>query len=253
LETAHKKYILQIREEEMIEKFNVLIRLQSLNNKINELESAQKRREQDIQKKHVLIERKKALTEQKHEERIAAQKELDRKELDLKTNEDEISKYNSQLNFIKTNKEYTALVSEIGSKKADMSILEDEILGMMSKLEEANQGYEKAKESLNSEDESLKDLTKRVNTELRESDIEIEKVKDEQKKYIDLLDEHSLKQYNRLSNIKGGKAIVPVIGKVCGGCSMTITTQTLNELMGSNDLVFCRSCSRILYLDEKSN
>ncbi len=237
----------------MIEKFNVLIRIQSLKNKINELELAQKHRKQDIQKKNIQIKREKALTEQKHEEKIAVQKEIDRKELDLKTNESEISKYNSQLNSIKTNKEYTALVSEIGSKKADMSILEDEILIMMSKLEAANQGYEKAKENLKSEDESLKDLTERVNTELRESDIEIEKVKNEQKKYIDLLDEHSLKQYNRLSNIKGGKAIVPVIGNVCGGCSMTVTRQTLNELMSRKDLVFCRSCSRILYLDENNN
>ncbi len=253
LEKANEKHISWIREEEMIEKFNVLIRLQSLKNKINELETVQEHRKQDIQKKNVQIERKKALTEQKHEEKIAAQKEIDRKELDLKTNEDEISKYNSQLNSIKTNKEYTALVSEIGSKKADMSILEDEILSMMSKLEAANQGYEKAKGNLKSEDESLKDLKKSVDTELRESDIEIEKVKDEQKKYIDLLDEHSLKHYNRLSNIKGGKAIVPVIGNVCGGCSMTITTQTLNELMSSKDLVFCRSCSRILYLDENND
>ncbi len=237
----------------MIEKFNVLIRLQSLKNKIIELESAQEHRKQDIQKKNIQIKREKALTEQKHEEKIAAQKEIDRKELDLRTNEGEISKYNSQLNSIKTNKEYTALVSEIGSKKADMSILEDEILIMMSKLEAANQGYEKAKENLKSEDESLKDLTERVNTELREADIEIEKVKDEQKKYIDLLDEHSLKQYSRLSNIKGGKAIVPVIGNVCGGCSMTVTRQTLNELMSNKDLVFCRSCSRILYLDENAN
>ncbi len=237
----------------MIEKFNVLIRIQSLKNKINELELAQEHRKQDIQKKNIQIKREKALTEQKHEEKIAVQKEIDRKELDLKTNESEISKYNSQLNSIKTNKEYTALVSEIGSKKADMSILEDEILSMMSKLEAANQGYERAKENLKSEDESLKDLTERVNTELREADIEIEKVKDEQKKYIELLDEHSLKQYSRLSNIKGGKAIVPVIGNVCGGCSMTVTRQTLNELMSNKDLVFCRSCSRILYLDENVN
>ena len=64
---------------------------------------------------------------------------------------------------------------------------------------------------------------------------------------------NSLQSYNRLSNIQGGKAIVPVIGNVCGGCSMNITTQTLNELMSSKDLVFCRSCSRILYLDENSD
>ncbi|MHC4321921.1 MAG: zinc ribbon domain-containing protein [Planctomycetota bacterium] len=235
----------------MIDKIDALKRLQSLKNKINELETSQERRKQDVQKKKVQIEEEKAFAEKKQEEKIAVQKDIDRKELDLKTNEGEITKYNVQLNSIKTNKEYTALVSEIGSKKADMSILEDEILSMMSKLEIANQGYVKATEDLRNEEESLKDLINSVDAEIKETDIEIEKIKNEQKKYIDLLDEYSLKNYNRLSNIKGGKAIVPVIGNVCGGCSMNITTQTLNELMSSKDLVFCRSCSRILYLDEK--
>ncbi len=237
----------------MIDKIDVLKRVQSLKNKINELETSQERRKQDVQKKRDLIEKEKALGEKKQEEKIVVQKNIDRKELDLKTNEGEITKYNVQLNSIKTNKEYSALISEIGSKKADMSILEDEILDTMSKLEIANQGVQKTTEDLRNEEESLKNLINSVDAEVKEADIEIEKIKGEQKKYIDLLDEHSLNNYNRLSNIKGGKAIVPVIGNVCGGCSMNITTQTLNELMGSKDLVFCRSCSRILYLDENSN
>ena len=235
----------------MIQKIDVLKRVQSLKNKINELEASQERRKQDVQKKKAQIEKEKALAEKKHEEKMAVQKEIDRKELDLKTNEEEITKYNVQLNSIKTNKEYSALISEIGSKKADMSILEDEILDTMSRLEITNQGYVKATEDLRGEEESLKDLINRVGADIKEADIEIEKIKNEQKKYIDLLDEHSLKNYNRLSNIKGGNAIVSVIGNVCGGCSMNITAQTLNELMGGKDLVFCRSCSRILYLDEK--
>jgi hypothetical protein len=121
----------------------------------------------------------------------------------------------------------------------------------MSKLEIAKQGFEKATDNLRNEEESLKDLIHSVDAEVKETDTEIEKIKGEQKKYIDLLDEHSLANYNRLSNIKGGKAIVPVIGNVCGGCFMNIRTQTLNALMGNKDLVFCQSCSRILYLDEK--
>ncbi|KHE92741.1 MAG: hypothetical protein K8F52_02025 [Candidatus Scalindua rubra] len=237
----------------MIDKIDVLKRVQSLKNKINELEASQERRKQDVQKKKLQIEKEKALAEKRQEEKMAVQKEIDRKELDLKTNEGEIAKYNVQLNSIKTNKEYSALISEIGSKKADMSILEDEILDTMSRLEIANQGYVKATEDLRSEEESLKDLISSVDAETKEADIEIEKTKNEQKKYIDLLDEHTLKNYNRLSNIIGGKAIVPVIGNVCGGCSMNITTQTLNELMGGKDLVFCRSCSRILYLEENGD
>ena len=235
----------------MIQKIDVLKRVQSLKNKINGLEASQERRKLDVQKKKVQIEKEKALAEKKHEEKIAVQKEIDKKELDLKSNEGAIAKYNVQLNSIKTNKEYSVLISEIGSKKADMSILEDEILNTMSRLEIANQEYEKATKELRNEEESLNGLIKSVDAEIQEADIEIEKIKNEQKKYIDLLDEHSLKNYNRLSNIKGGNAIVPVIGNVCGGCSMNVTTQTLNELMGGEDLVFCLSCSRILYLDEK--
>lgn len=235
----------------MIDKIDVLKRVQSLKNKIDGLETSQERRKQDVQKKKTQIENEKALAEKKQGEKVSVQKEIDRKELDLKSKEGEIAKYNVQLNSIKTNKEYSALISEIGSKKADMSILEDEILDLMSRLEIANQGYVKVTEDLRNEDESLKYLINSVDTEIKEADIEIEKTKSEQKKYIDLLDDHSLKNYNRLSNIKGGKAIVPVIANVCGGCSMNVTTQTLNELMGGKDLVFCRSCSRILYLDEK--
>ena len=237
----------------MIESIEILKRIQSLKSKIDGLEASQKRRKQDVQKKKDQIEKKKALSEITHEEKFSVQKEIDKKELDLKTNEGVIAKYNIQLNSIKTNKEYTALCSEIGVKKADMSILEDELLETMSKLEEVNQEYSKTTEELRNEEESLKELTKSVEADIKEADAEIEKIKNDQKKYLDSLDEHTLSQYNRLSNIKDGKAIVAVVGNVCGGCFMNITTQTLNSLMSGKELVFCRSCSRILYIDENSN
>lgn len=235
----------------MIESIEVLKRLQSLKSKINELKEYQELRKQDVQKKKTQIEDKKALAEEKHEEKLSRQKEIDRKELDLKTDEGEITKYNVQLNSIKTNKEYTALRTEIGSKKADMSILEDEILNTMSKLESVNEEYNKLQEDLRREEESLENLIESVDADVKKTDIEIEEIQNDRKKYIDALDENSLKHYNRLSSIKGGKAVVAVIDNMCGGCSMKITAQTLNLLIGSNELVFCQSCSRILYLEEK--
>ena len=235
----------------MIESIEVLKKLQSLKNKINELERYKECRKQDVQKKKDQIEAKRILSGEKHKEKISVQKEIDRKELDLKTDEGEISKFNVKLNTIKTNKEYTALCSEIGSKKADMSILEDGILNTMSRLEIVNKEYSELTENLKREEESLKELVKSVEADVRETDIEIEKVQNDQKKYIDSLDEDTLYHYNRLSNIKGGKAVVAVMGNVCGGCFMNITAQTLNLLMGGKELVFCQSCSRILYLEEK--
>lgn len=237
----------------MVESIEILKRIQSLKSKIDELEASQRRRKQDIQKKKNLIESKIIISEKLHEKKVSIQKEIDKKELDLKVNEGEIAKYNIQLNSIKTNKEYTALRSEIGTKKADMSILEDELLETMSKLEKVSQEYSKSTEEIRNEEESLKDLRISVEADIKEADCEIEKIKNDQKKYLESLDEYSLIQYNRLSNIKDGKAVVAVVGNMCGGCFMNISAQTLNSLMGGKELVFCRSCSRILYLDKKSN
>ena len=172
---------------------------------------------------------------------VDCQKEIDRKELDLKTDEGEISKFNVKLNTIKTNKEYTALCSEIGSKKADMSILEDVILNTMSRLEIVNKEYSELTENLKHEEESLKELIKSVDADVRETDIEIEKVQNDQKKYIDSLDEDTLYHYSRLSNIKGGKAVVAVMGNVCGGCFMNITAQTLNLLIRLLNILFLQN------------
>ena len=98
----------------MIESIEVLKRLQSLKTKINELIEDQERRKQDVQKKKTQIEDKGALAVKRREEKLSIQKEIDSKELDMKTDEGEITKYNVQLNSIKTNKEYTALCTEKG-------------------------------------------------------------------------------------------------------------------------------------------
>ncbi len=76
----------------MIESIEVLKRLQSLKSKINELKEHQERRKQDVQKKRTLIEDKETTAEQKHEEKRSIQQEIDRKELDMKTDEGEITK-----------------------------------------------------------------------------------------------------------------------------------------------------------------
>lgn len=235
----------------MIERIEVLRRLQLLRNKIGELEEFKEYRKKEIQEKNNQIESKRALSEQKHEGLLSTQKEIGRKELDLKTDEEQINKFNVQLNLIKTNKEYSALRSEIGCKEADKSLLEDEILNMMSQLEIISKEYKKLTEELKYDEEKLSEFVKRVDEDTKKTDEEIEKLRNDQEKYSNLLDEDTLYHYKRLSNKKGGKAIVEVVDNVCGGCFMNITLQSLNSLIGGKELVLCPNCRRILFLNEE--
>ena len=62
----------------MIESIEVLKRLQSINNKINELERYKEHRKQDVQEKKDQIKAKRTLSEEKQEVKISIQKEIDR-------------------------------------------------------------------------------------------------------------------------------------------------------------------------------
>jgi uncharacterized protein len=236
---------------ERIERIEVLRRLQLLRNKIGELEEFKEYRKKEVQEKKIQMKSKSALSEQKREEMLSAQKEIGTKELELKTDEEQINKFNVQLNTIKTNKEYSALRSEIGCKEADKSLLEDEILNIMSRLEIISKEYKKLTEELKYDEEKLNKFIKSVDEDIKKTDEEIEKLQNDQEKYSNLLDEDTLYHYKRLSNVKGGKAIVEVVDNVCGGCSINITLQTLNLLIGGKDLVLCPNCRRILFLNEE--
>ncbi|MCP5003907.1 MAG: hypothetical protein GY941_08150 [Planctomycetes bacterium] len=234
----------------MTERIDLLKRLQVIQNKINEKTRFIKLQSEEIEKKKTALHRKKSLSETKQEERVLIQKEIDKKDLDLKSAEEQIAKFNVQLNSIKNNKEYSALRSEIGSKEADKSLLEDEILDLMSKLESTNKEHLGAAEKLKGDERNFDDFVQCAEREMQEAEEVIGSLKSDSSKYADLLDDDTLHHFNRLTNSKEDSPIVEVVDKACGGCSMNITLQILNSLMSGKALTLCPSCHRILFLRE---
>lgn len=233
----------------MNERIEILRRLQSIDTKLKRLEGDKLYRGYDVQKKQKQILQKKAELSELGEEIKFIQKKVSSKELDLKSIEAEINKLRLQMNQVKTNKEYSAIKAEIGGKEADKSTLEDEILGMMTTYEETQQRYKSFEKEIEHEGTQLKELQKQVEADLRVLDTEIDKLRKKRYKYAVMLDNDTLQQYNRLVSHKDAVAVVNVVNKVCQGCFMSITAQTLNQLMSGKDLTFCHSCGRILYLD----
>ena len=233
----------------MNERIEVLRRLQSIDTKLKRLEGDKLYRGYDVQKKQNQIQQKKAELSKISEEIKILQRNINSKELDLKSIETEINKFRQQMNQVKTNKEYSALKTEIGGKEADKSVLEDEILGMMTKYEEMQQRYKSFEKGIEHEGTGLKELQKHAETDLKAMETEINELKKQHDKYASMLDHDTLQHYSRLVSHKDAVAVVNVVNKVCQGCFMSITSQTLNQLMSGKDLTFCHSCGRILYLD----
>jgi predicted nucleic acid-binding Zn-ribbon protein len=153
------------------------------------------------------------------------------------------------MNQVKTNKEYSAIKAEIGGKEADKSVLEDEILNMMTRNEENHQKYRSLENEIEHEQSELKELQKQVEANIKALENEIDEQRKKHNEYASMLDSDALQHYNRLVSHKDAVAVVSVVNKVCQGCFMSVTAQILNQLMSGKDLTFCHSCGRILYLE----
>ena len=233
----------------MSEKTDALRRLQLLDTKLKIVEGDKLYRNYDVQKKLNHIQQKKSELSKNSEEIKTFYKKSSGKELDLKSIEADINKLQLQMNQVKTNKEFGAIKLEIGGKEANKSVIEDEILKMMTAYEEMQQRYKSSEKEIKQEDLQLEELKKRVDTDLKALESEIVELKKKRADYETALDKDVLQQYQRLVSHKDAVAVVSVVNKVCQGCFMSVTSQALNKLMSDKDLTFCHSCGRILYLD----
>lgn len=235
--------------ESKLDRLETLKRLQSIDNKIQELNGQKRALLRRIEEKDAQLGEVKARRADKHAEFTNFQKEIDRKNLDLKCIEDETQKSRAKLLQIKSNKEYSALLSEIGGREADKSLLEDKILSLMLESEGlAAEEKELAKDEEKQKKE-LAELKAEVEGKLAVIDKDIKETQDVWEETARQVDKESLAQYRRLIE-KDGQAVVEVSGHTCGGCYMQITPQTLNLLLRKQELILCMNCGKILYLQE---
>jgi predicted nucleic acid-binding Zn-ribbon protein len=171
------------------------------------------------------------------------------KELQLKTNLQQITKHEDQLNQAGSKKEYDALKVEITSDKNKSRELEDQILEIMGQIEErtaqvpeAEKAVKQAKEEYAEFERGIQgrrdNLTQQLNETLKAlADVE------------GTLPPDIRPQYDRQVAARGEDAMAAVQNRTCMACYTEITAQAHNDLMLSQ-FVLCKSCGRVLYLPE---
>lgn len=171
-------------------------------------------------------------------------------EMDLETREKDIKKYQTQLFQIKTNKEYTSLQKEIESRKADNAVLEDDILGLLEKIDKLKAEIAKEKEELVAEEKKLNEKVREVDQEIKEIDEKISSQEKEKSQLCANIEKGLLAQYERILKAKNGLALVSIVGESCGGCHRILPPQVINEVIMKDRVVRCEFCARLLYWAE---
>lgn len=227
-----------------------LIRLQEQDKVLDGLKGALEKIPGEIQAIQKVIESEKSKLQEVKAKTNQLQLAKKEKESEVQAKEAAVRKHGEELNKVKTNEAYKALLAEIEKAKTDASNIETTILEIMEQMDQAAKD-EKAAAALLKEDEVKKlreiDALKAKETDLK-SKFDQEKAKRDG--MTAGIPEDASRQYEYLRKRKSdGEALSKIKVTLCGACRLTVPPQSIVEV-AKGRLVTCESCQRILYRDE---
>ena len=175
---------------------------------------------------------------------------IDRKQLDLKANEQRIADWKVKLNSCSNNKEYQTMIDQIAAAEMAGSVLADEILETMEKADSLEVNVGEVKSRLEA---GRNDLTKFRDNVASEGQLiagDIARLEGELAEAEKKLPGEFREDYRRVIRGKGAEGMAKMEGGVCEGCGRQVTLNMQNHLLLGKP-VFCTSCGRLLYKAER--
>ena len=223
-----------------------------------DLRAAQERL--DAATKNVRIQERRAkdvaeklrLQQQLHKETQASGANL---ELDIKSRDARIEKLRSQQQNAKNNKEYQAFLVEINTEKLDKAKIEEQTLVVMEQIEKL--GKEVADLTAQSEGESSKLATMKaeIDETIKTLTAEVDALRPAREAAAAATPPKALHAFERIVDHMEGEALAPIMKPdkrreeyICGGCHMDLVQDMYNRLHSRDEITYCPSCRRILYI-----
>lgn len=190
-----------------------------------------------------------------HDETRRAQAAFDELDLEVKARSGNIAKLREQLNTVRTNKEYAAVLTQMNTEKADLSKLETRALELMAGVETKKSESGELKNTEQTEVGRLNELQLDLDQTRQTLADRVNRLQSERKQRAALLSDEDLSHFDRLSERYDGEVMAEVLQPnprrdefVCGGCNLSLRTEVGNALKIRDDVITCRSCGRILWL-----
>ncbi len=234
-----------------------LTKLQSVENRLRAVKSKLKRSRRGVVFQENQVRNLQNDLEAKKEEIKLTKVQSDRLEMELRQRDDDIQKYRSALNLAKSNREYSAILTELNTSKADNAKIENQVLELMKNIETDEAQCEQIKAQIEEQKKKLEEVRKLAAEKSEKFDKEIADIQNEWDQTASSIPRETLDQFKRVADTYDGEAIAfieqpdeKLSQYNCGGCFMGLTTETVNRLMSNDEVLHCPNCSRILILKD---
>jgi len=159
----------------------------------------------------------------------------------------QINKLNERLNIVRNNAEYQATLFEIESVRKGRDTTQDDGLKILEALDGLKVAAETTKAAFVAERTVFEGFVVEAEKMRAERAADIEVGRTKRSGAAEGVPPDLLREYDGLYKTRENLAVAPVESGYCQGCYNKITPNDLARVMGSQTIVNCNSCQRILY------
>ncbi|MBM83043.1 MAG: hypothetical protein CMJ78_20985 [Planctomycetaceae bacterium] len=197
-----------------------------------------------------LITKRQAAVDAEREKLTDFKKTVDAKNLQLKSNEAKILELRGKLNAATSNREFDIIKSQIEADEMANSVLEDEILECLDKVDQGQVAVGDLEKEVDLAEAQKEKLAGEVAAEKPGLEENVARLQGEIKEATKPLPSEVMEHYIRVVKSFGPDAMSSVSSRICQSCYIEISPQ-MNVELNSGKFVICRQCARILYQDEE--
>ena len=201
---------------------------------------------------------------------VVAQKDRKLQELELESKESEIRKHQAELNQVKTNEAYAALLKKVDELKNGVGQTEEAILGLMDHADELQKRVKREEVELKETEAKGAERIRELEAEVVRLDQTLAEAAATRAGAAAKVEPMALRKYDRIRVRLPGAAVVPVTNYLCGACHMAVPPQLVTKILKPrenaedgegdeyaartgtlvSDLIECLNCTRILYVSQ---
>jgi predicted nucleic acid-binding Zn-ribbon protein len=180
-------------------------------------------------------------------------------ELENQVNEidERISHLREQMNSVKNNKEYSALLIEVSTIKNDKGKIEEEALTQLSQVDMLSASLASTEEKAAEQKKILDIARQEVAARREEVGSQLDEATKDRDAALAMVPDDAKAQFHRQASIHDGEAVAVIVEEnrrnleySCGGCYMGLPIERVNTTLSQPDsVVNCPSCGRILYAE----
>lgn len=227
--------------------FEKLIRLQHVDNEINTISSLLEAIPTRIEAIDAEIKSTAEIIARAKEKLAANQKKRRDLEGEVKDIKGQAAKFKRQLNDVKTNKEYTALLKEIEETTHKADAIEETIIQEMIAADDIEREIKAATLKKAEEEGRLQKAKQAIVQEQKDLEAKKEVLTAERGVIVPAIPPDQVKLYNRIRVKLNNIALSPVTDDFCSICQMRIRPQLVNDIQDMRKIITCEACGRILY------